>query len=195
MSQDSGTARSSRHCGLCNLISIFDRSAKDRHAKTVGKMLAKGDCAGAEKYALQKGDFDLADRVRARCSASNPKPTETAVAGKPMAAKWLLLETAQNGTAFYVDPESIHDEGAYHSYVTHVVYPATDSLRETSVLSFFRCGNRTNAVKKFVDYHRDGNVETYTVEDNDLKFERLEKGTDAEETLISAACASRIVPK
>jgi hypothetical protein len=50
-------------------------------------------------------------------------------------------------------------------------------------------------VKKFVDYHRDGNVETYTVEDNDLKFERLEKGTDAEETLISAACASRIVPK
>jgi hypothetical protein len=36
-------------------------------AKTVGKMLAKGDCAGALGYALRAGDFALADRVKGYC--------------------------------------------------------------------------------------------------------------------------------
>ena len=42
----------------------------DRHVKSrIGKMLAKGDCAGAEKYALQKGRFDLLGVVREYCAA------------------------------------------------------------------------------------------------------------------------------
>ena len=57
------------HCSLCNLISIFEGDANKRHARAVGKMLAKGDCSGAEKYALEKGDLDLADRVKAYCTS------------------------------------------------------------------------------------------------------------------------------
>jgi hypothetical protein len=56
------------HCGLCNLVSILGQTANQRHAKAVGQMLANGDCAGAEKYALQKGDLDLVDRVDAYCA-------------------------------------------------------------------------------------------------------------------------------
>lgn len=61
----------SNHCALCNIISIFEGDANKRHAKAVGNMLAKGDCSRAEKYALENGDLDLADRVRAYC-ASKP---------------------------------------------------------------------------------------------------------------------------
>jgi hypothetical protein len=40
----------------------------DRHVKRqIGKMLANGDCAGAEKYALTKGRLDLAQQVRSYC--------------------------------------------------------------------------------------------------------------------------------
>jgi hypothetical protein len=70
MSQE--PARSSNGCGLCNLISILDAGAKKRHEKTVGKMLAKGDCAGAERYALQKGELDLAERAEAYCAEHAP---------------------------------------------------------------------------------------------------------------------------
>jgi hypothetical protein len=75
MSQDSGKSAGG-HCGLCNLISIFDGDAKKRHAKAVGKMLSKGDCAGAEKYALEKGDLDLADRVREYCPLATPATSD-----------------------------------------------------------------------------------------------------------------------
>jgi TRAP-type uncharacterized transport system substrate-binding protein len=34
----------------------------------IGKMLAKGDCAGAEQYALQKGELDLAQQVKNYCA-------------------------------------------------------------------------------------------------------------------------------
>lgn len=47
---------------------IFEKAAKNRHKKAVGKMLAKGDCAGAEKYALERGDIDLANQVKAYCN-------------------------------------------------------------------------------------------------------------------------------
>jgi hypothetical protein len=70
MSQE--PARSSSGCGLCNLISILDGSAKKRHEKAVGKMLAKGDCEGAERYALQKGELDLAEQAKAYCAETAP---------------------------------------------------------------------------------------------------------------------------
>jgi len=50
------------HCALCNLISIFQGDAKKRHARAVGKMLAEGNCVGAEQYALEKGDLVSAVR-------------------------------------------------------------------------------------------------------------------------------------
>lgn len=34
----------------------------------VSKMIAKGDCAGAEQYALEHGDLPLAQSVRAYCA-------------------------------------------------------------------------------------------------------------------------------
>lgn len=70
MSQTS--PRRSSGCALCNLISDLD---KKRHERAVGKMLANGDCAGAEQYALQKGDLDLADRVKGYCEA-RPVPAQ-----------------------------------------------------------------------------------------------------------------------
>jgi hypothetical protein len=34
----------------------------------ISKMLARGDCEGAEQYALQKGQLELAQQVRNYCS-------------------------------------------------------------------------------------------------------------------------------
>lgn len=36
--------------------------------RQVGKLVAKGDCAGAEKAALEGGDLDLATRAREYCA-------------------------------------------------------------------------------------------------------------------------------
>jgi hypothetical protein len=45
------------------------KARRDRkRAEAVGKLLAKGDCAGAEKYALERGDIDLANQVKAYCN-------------------------------------------------------------------------------------------------------------------------------
>jgi len=78
------TQQSSGGCGLCNLMSVLDSTTEKRHKKAVGSMLAKGDCVGAERYALQKGDLDLADRVRSYCavdhqanSANNSTPHQS----------------------------------------------------------------------------------------------------------------------
>jgi len=60
------------------ILDLFDVTGAKHHRKVVGQMLAKGDCAGAEKYALEKGELDLADRVQARCETSAaPLPTKT----------------------------------------------------------------------------------------------------------------------
>lgn len=36
-------------------------------SKRVGKMVAAGDCEGAYKYALKKGELDLAERAKGMC--------------------------------------------------------------------------------------------------------------------------------
>jgi len=37
------------------------------HRQIVGNMLAKGNCVGAQQYALRTGDLDLAQQVKAYC--------------------------------------------------------------------------------------------------------------------------------
>ena len=61
-------------CRICNAVKLIRGDPKARNAKKVGKLLAAGDCAGAEKYALEAGDLDLADRVKARCAPSAAPP-------------------------------------------------------------------------------------------------------------------------
>jgi hypothetical protein len=43
-------------------------------------MMSNGDCAGAERYAMERGDFELVGTVRAYCKqvASTPMPTQLA---------------------------------------------------------------------------------------------------------------------
>jgi hypothetical protein len=57
-------------CRICGLISALGGDAKERHRKAVGKMLATGDCVAAEKYALEKGDFELAEYAKSYCARS-----------------------------------------------------------------------------------------------------------------------------
>ncbi len=57
-------------CRICNVVNLLRGNPTTKHNKAVGKLLANGDCAGAEKYALENGEFDLADRVKARCQTS-----------------------------------------------------------------------------------------------------------------------------
>lgn len=46
------------------------KTARDleAQAKQAGTMIANGNCAGAEQYALAAGNFDLAERVKAYCA-------------------------------------------------------------------------------------------------------------------------------
>lgn len=47
--------------------SIAEAMQQDRLKKAT-KMIANGDCAGAEQYALRKGDLALAQTVKTYCS-------------------------------------------------------------------------------------------------------------------------------
>ena len=49
------------------IFDLFDLGGNRRTRKTVGKLLADGDCPGAWKYALIQGDMGLADQVHAIC--------------------------------------------------------------------------------------------------------------------------------
>lgn len=40
----------------------------EAQAEEAGKMVAAGDCAGAETYALKQGNFALAQQVKDYCS-------------------------------------------------------------------------------------------------------------------------------
>jgi hypothetical protein len=65
------------NCPICNVVKLFRGDPKARHNKAVGKLLANGDCAGAKKYALENGAFELADRVKAYCEPPPPKDSTT----------------------------------------------------------------------------------------------------------------------
>jgi len=48
--------------------------------KKVGTMIANGDCQGALKYALERGQFDLAQSVKPFCQANGQPPQNIAMA-------------------------------------------------------------------------------------------------------------------
>lgn len=75
-------------CRICSFVQMLKGDPKKRHQKEVGKLLADGDCAGAEKYALENGELDLADRVKAHCDAN-------AAAQQPAAASASRATSAQ----------------------------------------------------------------------------------------------------
>jgi hypothetical protein len=78
---DSGTALGQ---GLGQFISsIRERSIRAR----IGKLLSDGDCAGAYRYALEKGRLELGQAIQRSCApAATPKsPPTTAVANSPAA--------------------------------------------------------------------------------------------------------------
>ena len=51
---------------------IFQRIRDNRRAKEIGRLLAAGDCAGAERYAAQRGELALAVQVRDYCQTASP---------------------------------------------------------------------------------------------------------------------------
>lgn len=46
--------------------------SRDELSRRVGAIVAGGDCAGGEKYAVMHGDFELAGSVRAYCAKAEP---------------------------------------------------------------------------------------------------------------------------
>lgn len=51
-----------------NYSAPFAEQQKAQDKRTVTNMIANGNCVGAEQYALQRGDLDLAQQVKAYCS-------------------------------------------------------------------------------------------------------------------------------
>lgn len=81
-------------------------AARERHERSaVGKMLVSGDCAGAERYALTKGRFDLVATVRDYCARSVPAAA-TPVAPQPTAPRKLSANTA-SGYCLDVPPDYV----------------------------------------------------------------------------------------
>lgn len=179
------SSQSGRGCALCNVISIFDELSKKRRSKAVGRMLAAGDCSGAERYALSKGDFDLEAEIKDYCGRQAVRDPSLKAA-----TQWQKIEADPDGTAYYVDTRSIHRAGDKYAWWMHVIYPTASDMRQVSVLSLFRCSDHQNAVKTFVAYRRDGNVQAQTFEDRDLKFEALDLKTDAEKGLVDEVCSN-----
>ena len=187
--QERGGARGSG--GGFNWLDALGISPNRRREKAVGKLLAAGDCAGAEKYALENGEFELLDRVKEHCE----QPTSMVASRAAHETNWLLLAGEVGGFAFYADPDSIRDQGTHVAYWSRIMFPPDNLLREIRTLNFYRCRERTNAIKYMIVYSRDGTVENIDTEDRDLKFEPLEPKTDAEQSLYNSACAPRSASK
>ena len=168
-------------CALCNIISIFDGLSTKRHSKAAGRMLASGDCSGAERYALSKGDFDLVSEVKDYCGRQGSRDVRPA-----SATKWLKVESDPDGTTYFVDTQSIRQEGDRLAWWMHAIYPAASEKRQISIMSFYRCLDHRNAVKTFVSYLRDGNVQFHTIPDRDLKFDSLDLKTPSERAMVAA---------
>lgn len=47
-----------------------------KRQKKAGALIANGDCAGAEQYALREGDFALASTVRLQCTMRKMAPAQ-----------------------------------------------------------------------------------------------------------------------
>jgi hypothetical protein len=50
-----------------DMVQAMRQAAADNRAKEAGKMMAAGDCTGAEAYALKAGDLTLAKQVKDYC--------------------------------------------------------------------------------------------------------------------------------
>ena len=182
--QPMSSAPSAGGCALCGLVTIFEGSAKRRHSKAVGRLLAQNDCSGAAKYALSKGDLDLASEVKDYCGRHAPTSQKL----RPQ-ANWLKVEVEPDGTTYFVDANSIRQVGDLYAWRMHVIYPAANTVKELSVSNLYRCTDRRNAIKSFVVYRRNGDVQHGAFESRDLKFDPLRGETATERALIDQVCS------
>jgi hypothetical protein len=115
-------------------VAIFETGRRNHRNKTAGKMLSNGDCAGAEKYALETGDFPLVSTVRAYCAdprtrhvvaqAPSPPVVQPAVP-EPLARK----VRAKTRSGYCLDvPESYMGTGAENSPAVTSAMPRCDQL-------------------------------------------------------------------
>jgi hypothetical protein len=88
----------------------------------------------------------------------------------------------------------LREEGAYRTAWERVLPPASDPKRETRALNFYNCLERSSAVKMVVDYFRDGDVRSQTVETSDLKFKPVVPQTIGEAS-FEVACTRQAASK
>jgi hypothetical protein len=101
------------------------KALRDRkRAEAVGKLLAAGDCAGAEQYALRRGGFALVQTVRDYCaSAQMSAPVPQAAQSGPRKIR------ARTPSGYCLDaPEGYVGTGAENSPAVTSALPRCDGL-------------------------------------------------------------------
>ena len=125
---DSGTQLGT---ALGQLIS----GTSDQHVRSnVGRMLAAGNCDGAYQYALQKGRFDLASRVRDLCATGSVSAQAYAAPIAPVVAQKVDVSgahrvRAKTPSGYCLDvPNGYVGTGAENSPAVSSAMPRCDQL-------------------------------------------------------------------
>jgi hypothetical protein len=118
------------------LAAAIERGRQNHRNKTVGQMLASGDCAGAEKYALDRGDFPLVGTVRAYCAQAGTAVAQTpayvvqapaAPAAPAYAGPRKVRAKTRSGYCLDVPPDYV-GTGAENSPAVTTALPRCDQL-------------------------------------------------------------------
>lgn len=106
---------------------IFQR-IRDRHrAADIGRLLAAGDCAGAERYAAQRGDLATALQIRNYCQSV---PAQAPVFVRPESADGPRKVRAKTPSGFCLDvPPGYVGTGAENTPAVTSAMPRCSALR------------------------------------------------------------------
>ena len=134
--QDGGAALGR---GIADLITRGrDRSFRRR----LGQMIANGDCRGAERYALGRGELDAAERVSELC-----EPRDVGVRPSPT-QDWVEYARGTNGLIFFYDRNSVVTQPSNTNVRVLVDHrsDASSAYPYAELMLMLRCDRRDYAV-------------------------------------------------
>lgn len=165
--------------GIADLINRGrDRSFRRR----LGQMIANGDCRGAARYALERGELDAAERVSELC-----RPREAAARPSPT-SDWVQYARSTTGLVFYYDRSSVARQPS-NTNVRVLVDHRNDASSDypyAELMLMLRCDRRDYALTYLARLDSQRRVVTRSVSPQ-LEFDRIDPDS-AQQPLLDAVC-------
>lgn len=175
-SQDGGAALGR---GIADLITRGrDRSFRRR----LGQMIANGDCRGAARYALGRGELDAAERVAELCQprAAPARPSST--------QDWVEYARGTNGLVFYYDRSSVARQPSNTNVRVLVDHrnDASSASPYAELMLMLRCDRRDYALMYLARLDSQRRVVSRSLSP-ELEFDSIDPES-AQQPLLEALC-------